>query len=93
MKFKPVPMRILAAALFAGYQVWKRQQTTTEGEAATSVGQSFADLFGKLFGNVAEAAPPPPAAPAPAPTTAADNGTAAAPAPPASAFIENPSTY
>lgn len=75
MKLKLVPVLIGAAALFAGYQVWKRQQTTTEGEAATSVGQSFKELFDKLFGNVAAAAPP---APAPAPTeqnNAADNGT------------------
>lgn len=75
MKFKLVPVLIGAAAAFAIYQVWKRNQATTEGEAATSVGQSFKDLFDKLFGNVAEAAAPAPAPAATEQNNAADNGT------------------
>ena len=73
MKFRPIPMLILAGALVAGYMVWRKSQpATTEGSAA--VGDGFGSWFEGLFGNVAAGSTTPPA-PAPAPAVAADNGT------------------
>lgn len=74
MKFRPIPMLILAGAAVAAYLVWRKSQpASTEGSAAVG-GDGFGAWFENLFGNVA-AGSTTPAAPAPAPAVAADNGT------------------
>lgn len=76
MKFKPVPMLIVAAAIAAGYMVWKRQKaanTTTEGDTPAAA-QGFGAIFESLFGGPG-AATAPATSPASETATAADNGT------------------
>lgn len=73
MKFKPVPMLILAGAVLAAYMVWKRQKDGASSTEAAPA-QGFGELFAGLFGGPG-AATAPAATPAPETATAADNGT------------------
>lgn len=76
MKFKLVPVLIVAGALAAGFMVYRRQQagaSSTEGDAPDAA-QGFSALFSSMFGG-AGAATAPATNPAPANGTATDNGT------------------
>lgn len=76
MKFKAVPLLIVAGAVFAGYMVWKRQKaadTTTATDMPASAA-GFGAWFENLFGTPGAATAPATTPPAET-ATAADNGT------------------